>query len=152
MRKKALAVVLMVIILVCSVVIVQKNKTNAQEYEPSIEVIVKKGYVLSGESVYTGDAVPVGVYVEKALLSSGAIAIFQRYHQSEDITFSGAKEISIHMKNGKTYDLWYDCQDKTISYNEKTDEAVTYILFSETISLKKIEAIEIEGQKFEIYV
>ena len=128
----------------------QKNKTNVQEYEPSIEVTVKKGYILSGQSMYTGDNVPIGVYVEKAFLSSGAIAIFQRYHRSENVTFSGVKEISIHMKNGKVYNLWYDCEDKTVSYNEQTDEAVTYILFAETIPLKKIEAIEIEGQKFEI--
>ncbi|USF29864.1 hypothetical protein [Clostridium sp. MD294] len=128
----------------------QKNKMNVQEYELSIEVTVKKGYILSGQSMYTGDNVLIGVYVEKAFLSSGAIAIFQRYHRSENVTFSGVKEISIHMKNGKVYNLWYDCEDKTVSYNEQTDEAVTYILFAETIPLKKIEAIEIEGQKFEI--
>ncbi|NDO47816.1 hypothetical protein FMM67_13550 [Clostridium sp. ASF356] len=140
----------MVVALVCSIVIMQKNKMNVQEYELSIEVTVKKGYILSGQSMYTGDNVLIGVYVEKAFLSSGAIAIFQRYHRSENVTFSGVKEISIHMKNGKVYNLWYDCEDKTVSYNEQTDEAVTYILFAETIPLKKIEAIEIEGQKFEI--
>lgn len=152
MKKKALAAVVVVIVLVCFVTIIQKNRTYTQEYEPSIEITTKKSCILFGQSAITGDNVPVGVYIEKVLLSSGAIAVFQKYHRSEEVSFSGVKEISVHMKNGKVYDLWQDCQEKSISYNEQTDEAVTYILFSKTIPLKKIEAVEIAGQKFEICI
>ena len=63
MKKKALAAVVVVIVLVCFVTIIQKNRTYTQEYEPSIEITTKKSCILFGQSAITGDNVPVGVYI-----------------------------------------------------------------------------------------
>ena len=147
--KKVAPVIVVIVLLLCSVAIIQKNKTTTQ-YEPSIEVAIEQNYTLSGKSDFTGEDIPIEVFIKKAVLSSGAIAIFQNYQEAEDVSFSGVKDIVIHVKNGKVYNLWNDCKDKSVSYNKETNEAVTYILFSKTIPLKNIEAIEVSWQKFEI--
>lgn len=147
--KKVAPVIVVIVLLLCSVAIIQKNKTTTQ-YEPSIEVAIEQNYTLSGKSDFTGEDVPIEVFIKKTVLSSGAVAIFQNYQKAEDVNFSGVKDIVIYTKNGKMYHLWNDCKDKSVSYSNQTNEAVTYILFSKTIPLKKIEAIEVAGQKFEI--
>ncbi len=147
--KKAVLIIIVIILLLCSVAMIQKNKTTPQ-YEPSIEVAIEQNYTLQGQLIPSGNSISMNVYVERVIISSEEITIFQRYHLPEDVAFSGMKDIALCMKDGTVYDLWRDCKDKTVTHNDRTNEANTNIIFSKTIPLKEIEAIQVAGQKFEI--
>ena len=134
----------------CATLLYKRHKGATLAYEPSLEVAIDTNFTLQGQDDIMGYDIPVAVSVKKAVISSGAIALFQNYYNTEDTSFLGVKDIVIHMKNGKTYDLWDNCEEKSVSYEEETGDAVTYILFDKALSLNKIESLEIAGQEFAV--
>lgn len=84
------------------------------------------------------------------MLNSDSIAIFYQFEKSEDIVTSGIKDIEVVMKNGETYDLWNECDDKTMSYDEQEKKATTYIVFSKPLVLQEVEKIKVYDKYLDV--
>ena len=54
------------------------------------------------------------------------------------------------MKNGETYDLWNECDDKTMSYDEQEKKATTYIVFSKPLVLQEVEKIKVYDKYLDV--
>ena len=105
---------------------------------------------IKGQNKSTGEEVQIETFDEKVVLNSDSIAIFYQFEKSEDIVTSGIKDIEVVMKNGETYDLWNECDDKTMSYDEQEKKATTYIVFSKPLVLQEVEKIKVYDKYLDV--
>lgn len=148
--KKVAPVIIVVVLLFCSIAMIQKSKTA--QYKSPIEIDIEQNFTLPGQSMSSGNSVSMNTYVEKAVISSEELHIFQNFHMPEDIIFHGVKSVVLYTKDGTAHDLWRNYKDKSIYHDDQTNEANTHIIFSEKIPMEEMEYLEIAGQKFEINI
>lgn len=120
----------------------EKNK-NANFFTDSKIFQLNEKINLRGENKSTGAEVQIEASVEKVVFNSESIAIFYQFEKPENIITSGINDIEVVMKNGEIYDLWKECEDKSMSYDKEMKAAVTYVVFSKPLILEEVEKIKV---------
>lgn len=101
---------------------------------------------VAGENTETGENIQMQATVGKVIVQPESMVIYYQFEKPKNIVTSGIKDIAVVMKNGKKYDLWTDSEDKSMSYDKERNEAVTYIVFSEPLTLQDVERIKVADQ------
>lgn len=152
--KKRGFILLLFVLVICSLcfIYLYGKKENANVDINTDEKILQlnERINIKGQNKSTGEEVQIETFVEKVVLNSDSIAIFYQFEKSEDIVTSGIKDIEVVMKNGETYDLWNECDDKTMSYDEQEKKATTYIVFSKPLVLQEVEKIKVYDKYLDV--
>lgn len=150
MQKKGFIAMLVIVMgALCFIGLHGKNETVPSSADAKTIQLNEK-IDIAGENTETAEKVQMQVSADKVVFQPESLAIYYQFEKPEHIVTSGINDIAIVMKNGEEYDLWKDCEDKSMSYDKERNEAVTYIVFSEPLALQDVEKIKVADQYLEV--